>query len=156
LKHDDGRVVTLTARADRIDLLAGGDLALLDYKTGKPPSTRQVGAGEKPQLTLEAAIAARGGFREVPQAEAEKLVYWRLSGGPEPGAVEAVKATPPEIQAMAEDALKQVRDLAGRFLWGQGAFLARPHPARRPAGEDFDHLSRLAEWAGAEDAEDST
>ncbi len=155
LTHDDGRKVALTARADRIDLLANGRLALLDYKTGKPPSSKQVGDGTKPQLTLEAAILARDGFKGVPAGAAERLVYWRLSGGPEPGAVEAVNLAPAEIAEQAEAALGQVRLLVDRFLWGQGSFLARPHPGRKPAGEEYDHLSRLAEWASAEDGEGS-
>ncbi|MGH6969860.1 MAG: PD-(D/E)XK nuclease family protein, partial [Stellaceae bacterium] len=43
---------TLTARADRIEQLAGGDFAIIDFKTGKPPSDRQVQSGLSPQLTL--------------------------------------------------------------------------------------------------------
>ncbi len=155
LKHDDGRELRLTARADRIDLRADGLLALLDYKTGKPPSSKQVGAGEKPQLPLEAAMASRGAFPGLPAAKPGAMVHWKLSGGPEPGTVEPVKGDAAALDAMAEDALTQLRYLAEAFLWGQRAFLARPHPGRKPAGEDYDHLSRLAEWASAEDPEDA-
>ena len=153
LRHEDGREVALTARADRVDQLASGALALLDYKTGKPPTTRQVAEGEKPQLTLEAAMAVREGFRGVPAQVVERLVYWRLSGGPLAGEVEQVKLSAAEIDQQAEAALREVRLLVERFLWGNGAFLARPHPGRKPAGTDYDHLSRLAEWAGAEDGD---
>ncbi|WP_431271162.1 PD-(D/E)XK nuclease family protein [Dankookia sp. P2] len=57
----DGREVVLTAYADRIDVTPQG-LRILDYKTGQPPSGDEVKDGRKPQLTLEAAIAAAGGF----------------------------------------------------------------------------------------------
>src|SRR5262249_58660767 len=60
------RVFTLRARADRIDRLAGGSYAILDYKTGQVPSEKQVRIGVSPQLTLEAAILRRGGFGEIP------------------------------------------------------------------------------------------
>src|SRR5690606_40819298 len=51
-----GGPFTLTARADRIDVTDEG-LVISDYKTGKPPSAKAVLAHEKPQLSLEAAIA---------------------------------------------------------------------------------------------------
>ena len=45
----------LTARADRIERRADGTYAILDYKTGQPPTEPQVRTGLAPQLTLEAA-----------------------------------------------------------------------------------------------------
>ena len=57
------------------------------------------------------------------------------------------------IEAAAAHALDRLRGLADRFLFGDAPFTARPHPARAPAGGEYDHLSRLAEWSGAEDAE---
>ena len=59
---------TLTARADRIDVGDGG-LVITDYKTGaRACKTWRARAtqGEAPQLPLEAAIAAAGGFADVP------------------------------------------------------------------------------------------
>src|SRR6516165_5157595 len=42
------RVFTLRARADRIERLAGGSYAILDYKTGQVPSEKQVRIGVSP------------------------------------------------------------------------------------------------------------
>ncbi len=56
----------LIVRADRIECLADGRYAILDYKTGAPPTAKQVRAGLAPQLTLEAAILRQGGFDGVP------------------------------------------------------------------------------------------
>jgi ATP-dependent helicase/nuclease subunit B len=152
LTHDNGRELTLTGCADRVDVLASGGLALFDYKTGKPPSKKQVQEGEKPQLPLEAAMLACGGFRDVPaEGGVERLVYWRLTGGPTPGEVPKLDLTPAEITAAADDATARLRELAERFIWGDAAFLARPHPGRKPAGEEYDHLSRLAEWSAADE-----
>ena len=53
-----GGPFTLVGRADRIERRADGRLAILDYKTGAPPSQREVDAGLAPQLLLEACMAA--------------------------------------------------------------------------------------------------
>ncbi|RAI60622.1 double-strand break repair protein AddB [Roseicella frigidaeris] len=146
-----GGEVVLQAKADRIDILPQG-LRLLDYKTGAPPSGEEVRDGRKPQLTLEAAIAAAGGFAGVPAGDGAGLLYWRLSGGPTPGEEKLVAQDPAVVRLLAEEAVTALAGLVGDFLLGDRPFTARPHPKRAPAGNDYDHLSRLAEWAGAEDA----
>ena len=57
-----GGLFRLTGRADRIERRRDGGLAILDYKTGTPPSQKEVDAGLAPQLLLEAAMAAAGAF----------------------------------------------------------------------------------------------
>ena len=146
-----GREVRLVAHADRVDILPGG-LRIIDYKTGEPPSGEAVRDGRKPQLTLEAAIAAAGGFGQVPPEDAEALLYWRLSGGPKPGEVKPAAEDRVLVRQLADAAQTALIGLVGDFLLGSRPFTARPHPKRAPAGNDYDHLSRLAEWAGAEDA----
>ncbi len=54
----DGSSFRLRGRADRIDVLHDGSLAIVDYKTGQPPSGQHVGTGLEPQLTLTAYMAA--------------------------------------------------------------------------------------------------
>ena len=56
---------TLRARADRVDVLKAGGGAIVDYQTGNPPTKTQVSALLAPQLPLEGAILAEGGFAEV-------------------------------------------------------------------------------------------
>jgi ATP-dependent helicase/nuclease subunit B len=146
-----GREVKIVAKADRIDILPGA-LRILDYKTGEPPSGEAVRDGRKPQLTLEAAIAAAGGFERVPPADAGALLYWRLSGGPKPGEEKAAAEDVLLVRQLADAAQTALIGLVADFLLGDRPFTARPHPKRAPAGSDYDHLSRLAEWAGAEDA----
>ena len=67
------------SRPDRAT--ARGGLAILDYKTGTPPSQKEVDAGLAPQLLLEAAMAAAGAFGEGIAGAAEELTYWHLTGG---------------------------------------------------------------------------
>ena len=64
---DDERTFTLSARADRIERRDDGSYAILDYKTGQPPTGKQVRMGLSPQLTLEAAILREGGFAGYPR-----------------------------------------------------------------------------------------
>jgi len=143
--------VRLRAKADRIDVLPDGSIRILDYKTGAPPTAAQVQSGEKPQLTLEAAIAFRGGFAELPASDASALHYWRLSGGPMPGEVKRAVDGANEVKTLAEDAETALAGLAAQFLLGDRAFVARPHPKRAPAGDEYDHLSRLDEWGSADE-----
>src|SRR6058998_216526 len=76
------KTIRMRARADRIERLAGGGYAILDYKTGQVPSEKQVRIGVSPQLTLEAAILRGGGFRDIPaQSSVAELVYVSLKGG---------------------------------------------------------------------------
>lgn len=62
IQLDPARSFRLSARADRIERREGGSYAILDYKTGQPPTGKQVRMGLSPQLTLEAAILREGGF----------------------------------------------------------------------------------------------
>ncbi len=63
-----------------------GTFAILDYKTGQPPTGKQVRMGLSPQLTLEAAILREGGFADIDAgASVGELAYVRLSGNNPPG-----------------------------------------------------------------------
>ena len=76
----------LNARADRIERRADGTFAILDYKTGQPPTAKQVRMGLSPQLTLEAAILRGGGFEGIDAGSSVgELAYVRLSGNNPPG-----------------------------------------------------------------------
>ena len=83
---DNERIFTLSARADRIERRSDGSYAILDYKTGAPPTGKQVRMGLSPQLTLEAAILREGGFADIDAgASVSELAYVRLSGNNPPG-----------------------------------------------------------------------
>src|SRR5262249_59347264 len=82
---------TLTARADRIERRDDGSYAILDYKTGQPPTDPQVRSGLAPQLTLEAAILREGGFPGIPGGSVSEISYVRLKGGDPPGESKSIK-----------------------------------------------------------------
>ncbi len=81
-----GRTFILSARADRIERRSDRTFAILDYKTGQPPTGKQVRMGLSPQLTLEAAILREGGFEGIPAGSSvSELMYVKLSGNNPPG-----------------------------------------------------------------------
>ncbi|GAB4395015.1 MAG: double-strand break repair protein AddB [Kiloniellaceae bacterium] len=140
-----GGPFTLTAKADRIDRMRDGSLEIIDYKTGAPPDRKKVDRGFAPQLPLEAAIAAEGGFQGLPPGPVGSLAFWRLSGGTPPGEVQAASKADPG--ALATEALEGLKRLVARFDDPQTPYACRPRPELAPRFSDYDHLSRLAEWA---------
>jgi ATP-dependent helicase/nuclease subunit B len=136
----------LTAQADRIDRQTDGSLVVFDYKTGTVPSKSEVQAGYAPQLPLEGAIAAAGGFRDIAPGEVSSLLYWKLSGGRVPGEErEAAKAPPAELIGEALDGLAA---LVAAFDDPATPYQARPHPDYVPRYSDYLHLARVREWSG--------
>ncbi|MHB0679787.1 PD-(D/E)XK nuclease family protein, partial [Roseomonas mucosa] len=145
--------VRLEGRADRLDILADGGLAILDFKTGAPPAQIAIQDGRAPQLPLEAAMALKGGFPDIAPATVSALEHWKLSGTIEEGERLVFKPRGDvTVTEVAEAAWRQVDVLAREFLLGDRPFLARPHPGRSPRNTDYEHLSRQREWGGAEEA----
>ena len=70
--------VTVEGRVDRIDRLADGGLAIIDYKTGQPPTQKTVDAGFALQLGLLGLIGRAGGFEGV-TGDPEAFEYWSLA-----------------------------------------------------------------------------
>ncbi len=136
----------LVGRADRIEQRTDGTLAILDYKTGAPPSQTDVEAGFAPQLPLEAAMAAAAAFPGVAGTPAE-LTYWHLTGGFQPGAVRTLfKGDPAAIEAAAANAEARLRDLIAAFDDPARPYLSQPHAGRVPRFSDYAQLARVAEW----------
>jgi ATP-dependent helicase/nuclease subunit B len=148
-----GDTFTLSARADRIEQRRDGGVTALDFKSGKPPSAREIGVGFSPQLTLEAAILMRGGFKEIgPVGETPELVYVRASGGREALTETIVKPDRNDARAMPEiieDHVARLRGLVARFIKGELGYMSRPYPQFARKYNDYDHLARVAEWSAS-------
>ena len=71
---------SLSAKADRVDLLHDGSLAIVDIKTGAEPSKAAMKDAREPQMPLEAAIALHGGFGDLQGRQTAELAIWRLGG----------------------------------------------------------------------------
>jgi len=143
---------TLTATADRIERGRDGRLALIDYKTGALPNAREIEFGFAPQLPLEAAIAAAGGFAGVTKSEVATLQFWRLTGGNPVAEMKDVKGDPVES---AGAALVGLQRLVAAFDSPATAYQSVPDPEFAPRFSDYAHLARVKEWSagGPGDAE---
>lgn len=140
---------TLTGRADRIDRLADGTLAILDYKTGTVPKGTEIETGHAGQLLMEAAIAEAGGFGEALRARVSELSYWRLSGGRDPGrSTRLHKKDPAATAAAGTEAALRVQALVTAFDHPDKAYLSQPHPGAAPRFSDYAQLARVWEWTG--------
>ncbi len=137
----------LTGRADRIERRADSTLAILDYKTGQPPTQADVDAGFAPQLLLEAAMAEDGAFPGIP-GTATELAYWHLTGGYKPGDTRLLFRNKPADLATAIAAARQsLLALILSFEDESRPYLSQPHAARAPRFSDYAQLARVAEWA---------
>jgi len=151
---DDGSVFVLSARADRIEHLSPHEFALLDYKTGNPPSGKQVYLGLSPQLTLEAAILRSGGFRDIPAGgSVRELVYVKLSGN-NPAGDERVldlkanrgdEAQHPDDAA--DDALRELTALANRYRNANEPYASVVLTMWANRYGTYDDLARIKEWS---------
>lgn len=138
------------ARADRIDQMQDGGLAVLDYKTGSVPTASEVEAGRRTQLLTEAVIAAHGGFAGIDAASVIAMQYWKLAGRrDEAGRI--VNVMPDGWTADA--ARDSLAALFTSFDNPATAYASLPDPSVRLPFARYDHLSRVDEWLPAASAQ---
>jgi ATP-dependent helicase/nuclease subunit B len=148
---DDG-AFKLTGVADRIERMPDGRYVILDYKTGSARSEKQVRTGLAPQLTLEAAMLRRGGFKEIAAgASVAEIVYVLLKGGEPPGRYEPVNFKDGTPDGHADRALQKLTELARRFDNDKEPYRSLVHPMWTTHYGDYDHLARVKEWSSGRD-----
>ena len=153
---DHARTFILSARADRIERRRDGSFAILDYKTGQPPTGKQVRMGLSPQLTLEAAILREGGFRDIDAGSSVgELVYVRLSGNNPPGEQRTLELkirnndTPQTPDAAADEALLKLEALVRAFENENQAYTSLNLSMWSNRYGAYDDLARIKEWSAA-------
>jgi ATP-dependent helicase/nuclease subunit B len=129
---------TLIARPDRIDMLADGQLHILDYKTSTPPTKPEQKYYEK-QLLLEAAMAERAGFPDLGPREVAKVSYVGLGSAPK------VVAASPSAAELAE-VWEGLHSLIRSYQNAEQGYAARRAPKNVGFSGDYDHLARFGEW----------
>lgn len=135
--------VTLTGKADRIDLTEDGAAVLYDYKTGNPPTVDQQKTFDK-QLLLEAAMTSRGAFADLGNRETVAAEFIAL--GTDPRVVAAPLDEHPAEQTWAE-----FIELMRAWSDPSRGYSARAHPFTDRERSDYDHLARRGEWDGSTD-----
>ncbi len=154
--------VTLSARADRIDILRGGMATVIDYKTGVSPSAKQAHILLSPQLPLEGALMERGGFAEAGAREPSDLVYLRLKADGSLKDESILEATVDRVKSvkcasqLAGEAWEKLVALVRFYNDEANGFVSRRMPFKEGEEGDFDHLARVREWTSAKDNEGGT
>ncbi len=151
----------LRGRADRIDQLKNGGLAIIDYKTGGGPSIAQANSLLAPQLPLEGALALVGGFSGLSTARIEELIYVRLLPGSR-FAAERLGPTKnrkdvPDPQELSLQSWQALKALVAIYEDRAQGYLSRARPFRQgDYSGDYDHLARVREWSvGDEQADEA-
>jgi ATP-dependent helicase/nuclease subunit B len=155
LQLANGTPFKLSARADRIDVLQSGGARVIDYKSGAPPTAKEVKAGFSPQLTLEAAMLQRGGFEELPRLETQEAIYLKL-GGAAGGEEKHAGGKGEKIADLAEQHFAGLKMLLDAFAREDTPYLSRPFPRFVPRFSDYDHLARVKEWSATGGESDSS
>lgn len=141
---------TVTATADRIDRHRDGSLSIIDYKTGSPPTQKEIAAGYAPQLPLEALIARSGGFTGLGAAPVKDLLFWHVNGSRDGGVQKSACGKDTTADTLADEALEGLRGLVMAFDQPDTPYEPRPHPDYAPRYSDYQHLARVKEWASGE------
>jgi ATP-dependent helicase/nuclease subunit B len=161
IRLDGDRSFVLSARADRIEHRTDRTFAILDYKTGAPPTGKQVRMGLSPQLTLEAAILREGGFAKIGAgASVSELLYVRLSGNNPPGKsilleLKVNKGDPPQLPDDAADyARKKLEELIRKFDDEAQPYASLVLSMWTNRYGRYDDLARIKEWSAGGLGED--
>ena len=151
--------IRIHGRADQVDRLADGTVAIVDYKTGKPPSGKMVAEGYALQLGLLGMIAQEGGMKDV-DGEPSRFEYWSLGRNKAGGfgymdtpVLEGRKKSGVLLEEFLPKTREYLREAIARWLLGSEPFVARPNPDL-PGYTDYDQLMRLDEWQGRKGEED--
>ena len=151
----DGVTFTLEARADRIDLIHDDGehgAAVYDFKTGTPPSLKQI-ATFSPQLPLTGLIVEQGGFTDL-TGPVLRLAYVKSFN--QRGDVDAT--IDPATSLRGEHATDSIRNaetalraLITAFSDPNTPYLSQPRPEYMNDYGEYDHLARRQEWAEEND-----
>lgn len=140
-----GDSVTISGKADRIEIDPHGALAILDYKSGTAPSTPTVERGLAPQLPITAAMALRGAFGPALAAMATELAHVMI-GGTKPLDIAPIEPRTSSLAEVIAANWQRLETELAAFARGETAYRSRVNPAARDREGDYDHLARVREW----------
>ncbi|MEN0079594.1 MAG: PD-(D/E)XK nuclease family protein [Pseudomonadota bacterium] len=137
---------TLSAVADRIERRIGGDLAVLDFKTGNPPSDKEIAAGLSQQMPLQGLIASIGGFEGVAAGDVSELTYVAVKAKPDVRVIGTGRNLNASAMELAEDAHNGLTKLIAAFSDADRPYLSAPRAQFVKYEGDYGRLARRAEW----------
>jgi ATP-dependent helicase/nuclease subunit B len=135
----------LAATADRIDTHRFGNvLQCIDYKTGMPPSMKDILNGQEVQLLIQALIAQRGGFGHASPSRIGAASYWGLLGKNKMAG--KIVTLEEQLETLLPIADAYFLKLFQAFDNDTQPYLVKPLPWKK-AYSDYAHLERQQEWA---------
>ncbi|MEX0345394.1 MAG: double-strand break repair protein AddB, partial [Rhizobiaceae bacterium] len=141
----------LSGRADRIDVLDGGQAAeILDYKTGNTPSKVQAHRLLSPQLALEGELLARGAFGQLGAVRPADLKFVRLKpdGRVEEESILEIRDSLKTAEQLSQEAWQRLNGLIAYYTDETNGYRSRALPLREhDLDGDYDHLARVSEWS---------
>jgi len=135
---------TVYGRADRIDKTPDG-AAIIDYKSGGSYPKKSLETGDNPQLPIEALIVQDGGFEGIAPTPCAYLGYWVLNGS------KPTEANDPHD--MLIDTKAALITLIETYNDENIPYFAIPRATKLPRFNDYEHLSRIKEWAALDDSD---
>lgn len=130
--------VTLTCKADRIDLTPDGRALIYDYKTGQVPSKDQQKNFDK-QLLLEAEMVTRGAFAGIGARDVDGAQFIGIK--PEKKITDAPLQDQPADEFWAD-----FEKFLAHWQQVQRGYTARMALFSKDDFSAYDHLSRYGEW----------
>ncbi len=135
--------VTLTCKADRIDLTAEDEAVIYDYKTGAVPTKPQQEKFDK-QLLLEAAMVQRGAFAALGAKQVKSAAFIGVNASMKTQAAPLDKQPADKVWAELETLFANWRAL-------DRGYTARLALFSKSDVSAYDHLSRYGEWDTSDD-----
>nr|WP_255586163.1 PD-(D/E)XK nuclease family protein [Wolbachia endosymbiont of Tribolium confusum] len=127
--------ISLTSRCDRVEYLPGGQVAIIDYKLGSPPSNEEVMSGFFPQLILQALAVEYTTKKEV-----SELAYWKLDY--DKIKVIALK----DYRQKMHEFQNILPDFLSNYLRDTTPFIASPYFDKFLRFNSYKQLERIGEW----------
>ena len=134
-------------KADRIDRLNDGRMVIYDYKTGQPPTPKQIRAYQK-QLLVEAVMLEGRGFENIASDPVAFVEYIGLSRSSKPQRVDLVDDGEDDNQTVTIQ--RELIDLFSEYHTAEKGYPSRRAMESVRWGGDYDHLARFGEWDDTE------
>ncbi|WP_250296808.1 PD-(D/E)XK nuclease family protein [Wolbachia endosymbiont of Oedothorax gibbosus] len=127
--------ILLTARCDRVEYLPSGQVAIIDYKLGTPPSNEEVMSGFFPQLILQALAV-----EHITKREVSELAYWKLD-------YDKIKVISlRDYRQKMREFQNDLPDFLSNYLRDTIPFIASPYFDKFLRFNSYKQLERVGEW----------
>ncbi|MGL9758080.1 MAG: WPE palindromic element domain-containing protein [Wolbachia sp.] len=127
--------ILLTARCDRVEYLPSGQVAIIDYKLGSPPSNEEVMSGFFPQLILQALAV-----EHITKREVSELAYWKLD-------YDKIKVISIQNHRYKmHEFQNDLPDFLSNYLRDTTPFIASPYFDKFLRFNSYKQLERVREW----------